>query len=71
MFTDRKIVLFIEFISDIECHVFTRNEDKYLIIKKIPIERLSHYARHENIRQDIRPGEPALNLDYIIENYFI
>lgn len=72
-FQTQEIVLFIELNpGGLTCNVFTRNEDnKQLKIANYPIDKLSHYSRLETIRQDVKPGEPALNLDYIIENYFI
>jgi len=68
-----EIVLFIETDPNniLESYIFTRDENKNLRKQKIPTDRLSHYAKMETIRQDVKPGEPALNLDYIIETYFI
>jgi len=69
-----EIVLFMGFKegSDSECKVITRNpENKQLIEVDKPIDILFHYSNNEIIRQDVKVGEPALNLDYIIENYVI
>jgi hypothetical protein len=70
-----EIVLFMNFIEndDSRCKVLTRNsQNKDLIEEKdIPIDILYHYTNNEIIKQDVKIGEPALNLDYIIENYVI
>ena len=69
-----EIVLFMGFKekSDGECNIITRNSNnKELIQKEIPVDILFHYSNNEIIKQDVKVGEPALNLDYIIENYVI
>jgi len=67
-----EIVLFMELLNDSECTIMTRNlENNELFLKKSPIDILFHYSNNETIRQDIKPGEPALSLDYIIESYEI
>jgi hypothetical protein len=61
-----------ELLNDSECTIMTRNlENNELFLKKSPIDILFHYSNNETIRQDIKPGEPALSLDYIIESYEI
>ena len=49
---------------------FSKQELK-LIQQEYQKDLLYHYASSENIKQDIKAGEPALNFDYIIENYVI
>jgi hypothetical protein len=67
-----EVVLFLKLLpGGLECSVITKNEYNLLIIKNYPENRIKHYSIYEPIKQDIKPGEPALNLDYIIENYFI
>jgi len=69
-----EIVLFMCFKdgSDNECKIISRNlENKELIEMEKPLDILYHYSVNETIRQDVKPGEPSLNLDYIIESYEI
>jgi len=68
---NKEIVLYIRQIDGIQSEIITRNTNKLIIFKQVNTEELKHYSIYESIKQDIKPGEPAANLDYIIENYFI
>jgi hypothetical protein len=69
---DRKeFVLYIKSIQNDQCEIITRNVNNLLIIKHVLLTEIKHYSIYDTIKQDIKPGEPAANLDYIIENYFI
>ena len=66
------IVLYMGNKDETTCNVLTKevSNDK-LIQQEYQKDLLYHYASSENIKQDIKAGEPALNFDYIIENYVI
>ena len=66
-----KIVLYLQNEDETTCFVLTKEDNKPLIQEKCQKDLLYHYASSENIKQDIKAGEPALNFDYIIENYVI
>lgn len=64
------ILLYLENKDEYTCECVTK-ENGNCIIKTISKDLLYHYSNSEIIRQDIKVGEPSLNLDYIIENYVI
>jgi hypothetical protein len=67
-----EIVLFMELLDDAECYIITKDlQNNELFVKKSPLDILYHYSNTEIIKQDTKPGEPSLNLDYIIESYQI
>lgn len=65
-----EILLYLENKDEYTCKCVTK-ENGDCIIRTIPKDLLYHYSNSEIIRQDIKVGEPSLNLDYIIENYVI
>ena len=67
----KEIVLYIKQIDHIESEIITRNVNRLLIKKNVTTNDLKHYSIYDTIKQDVKPGEPSANLDYIIENYFI
>ena len=67
----KEFVLYIKLINNDQCEIITRNNNNLLIGKLVLLTELKHYSIYDTIKQDIKPGEPAANLDYIIENYFI
>jgi hypothetical protein len=61
-----------ELLDDAECYIITKDlQNNELFVKKSPLDILYHYSNTEIIKQDTKPGEPSLNLDYIIESYQI
>ena len=66
------IVLYIENKDETTCYVLTKEDNKDILIQQeYQKDLLYHYASSENIKQDMKAGEPALNFDYIIENYVL
>jgi hypothetical protein len=65
-----EILLYLENKDEYTCKCVTKEKGD-CIIRTIPKDLLYHYSNSEIIRQDIKVGEPSLNLDYIIENYVI
>jgi hypothetical protein len=65
-----EILLYLNNNEESECQCVTKEKGN-IIIKNFPKDLLYHYSDAEIIRQDIKVGEPSLNLDYIIENYVI
>jgi len=68
---DYEIVIFIEYDdkNELLCKVMTKEGIDNIVEKKRPLDLMYHYSQNEIIRQDTKPGEPALSLDYIIESY--
>ncbi len=67
-FGNYEILLYLNNQEQSSCECITK-ENGNIIIKNYPKDRLYHYSDVETIRQDIKVGEPSLNLDYVIENY--
>jgi len=67
-FENYEILLFIKNIDEYKSECIVKVNDQ-LIPKELPKDLLCHYSDHETIRQDVRPNEPSLTLDYIIETY--
>jgi len=67
-FGNYEILLYLNNQEQSSCECITK-ENGNIIIKNYPKDRLYHYSDVETIRQDIKIGEPSLNLDYVIENY--
>ena len=63
-----EILVFIDNLNEFE-YVCAGKDSKDFILKNIPKDLIFHYSEYETIRQDLKPGEPSLNLDYIIETY--
>ena len=48
----------------------TKEKDSY-ILTEVSKDLIYHYSDYETIKQDIKPGEPFMGLDYIIETYIM
>jgi hypothetical protein len=67
-FDNYEVVLFIGNKDERNSICATKDKDSY-VLNSISKDLLYHYADTEIIRQDTKPGEPSLSLDYIIETY--
>ena len=72
-FDSYEILLYVSNKDEYECVCAGKNDynDPNIILVSISKDLLYHYSEYESIRQDTKPGEPSLNLDYIIESYTI
>lgn len=72
-----KIVLYVENVDEENITAITRDNlapdsrDYKYVINKYPKDLIYHYSENEIIKQDSVPGEPSLNLDYLLETYII
>ena len=68
-----EILLYIENVDNYNCRCAGRdgniNTNNPLVEKIVGKDLLYHYSENEIIFQDKKPGEPSLNLDYLIETY--
>lgn len=64
-----KILLVIK-RADGNCTCITKDKDtNEYIEKEYPLDLLYHYSELETIKQDIKPGEPMVSYEHIIEKY--
>ena len=71
-FGNYKIVLFMQPDDPYNCICVTRASiTSEFEFKRIGKDQVYHYSENEIIKQDMIPGEPSLNLDYIIESYIL
>ena len=70
-----EILLYIENVDNYTCKCAGRdgniNTNNPLVEKNVAKDLLYHYSENEIIYQDKKPGEPSLNLDYLIETYYL
>ena len=65
-----EIVLYLKSTNDYECKCASTENNSY-VIKNVNMDLIYHYSNYDTIKQDSKPGEPYLGLDYIIETYVL
>jgi hypothetical protein len=69
-FDSYEIVIYLNNISEYECECASREKDTF-ITKTVNKDLIYHYSDYETIKQDSKPGEPYLSMDYVIESYVV
>lgn len=65
-----EIVLYLSNVGEYECSCASKENDTW-VVKRVNKDLIYHYSEYETIKQDMKPSEPYLNLDYIIESYVL
>jgi len=65
-----EIVIFLDNTDEYKYKCGTKENDSY-ILREVSKDLIYHYSDYETIKQDIKPGEPYMGLDYIIETYIM
>jgi hypothetical protein len=65
-----EIVMFLSNINEYECKCAS-TENEIFVEKKVHKDLIYHYSNSEVIKQDSKPNEPYLSMDYIIETYIL
>jgi hypothetical protein len=65
-----EIVMFLSNINEYECKCAS-TENEIFVEKIVHKDLIYHYSNSEVIKQDSKPNEPYLSMDYIIETYIL
>ena len=65
-----EIVLYLNNSTEYECECAS-TENNTFVIKRVNKDLIYHYSDYETIKQDSKPGEPFLSMDYVIESYVL
>jgi hypothetical protein len=63
-----EIVLYLSNVGEYECSCASKENNQW-VVKHVNKDLIYHYSEYETIKQDMKPGEPYMNMDYIIESY--
>jgi hypothetical protein len=63
-----EIVLYLNNSNQYECECASK-EGNSIEIKNINKDLIYHYSEYETIKPDLKPGEPQMTMDYVIEIY--
>jgi hypothetical protein len=67
-FENYVVVIFLQVESNNQCKCITKDGNNFSHIM-VPKDLLYHFSEYETIKQDAKPNEPYMSLDYIIETY--
>jgi hypothetical protein len=63
-----EIVLFLD-NKDMYIYNCASKDGNSIVIKDINKDLIYHFSDYETIKQDMKPGEPYMSMDYVIETY--
>lgn len=65
-----EIVIFLDNVDEYKYICGTKEKNSY-ILKDVSKDLIYHYSDYETIKQDSKPGEPYMAMDYVIETYIL